>query len=116
MCGSMEIDGYAFCLGVGSLNLYNADPDLQRLIRSVTYLIKGTIFRPGYATTKLGRSSLEIYPLGELIDMFHTHEATERHDKIYALLGMSSDDLSKANLSPNYSLSWEGLFRDLVKF
>jgi ankyrin repeat protein len=112
----MEIDGYAFCLGVGSINLYNADPDLQRLIRSVTYLIEGAIFRPGYATTRLGRSSLDICPLSELIDMYHTHEATERHDKVYALLGMSSDDLSKASLSPNYRLPWEEVFRDVVKF
>ena len=101
---------------MGSPNLYDADPDLQSLIRSVTYLIRGAIFRPGYAMTRLGRSSLDICPLGELIDMYHTHEATERHDKVYALLGMSSDDLSKAGLSPNYRLPWEELFQNLIKF
>jgi hypothetical protein len=82
----------------------------------VTYLIKGAIFRPGYAMSESGRSSLDICPLGELIDMYHTHEATELHDKVFALLGMSSDDLSKASLSPNYGIPWEELFQNLIKF
>jgi hypothetical protein len=117
MCGSAEIDGYAFCLGVDLLeHYYEARPDLQSLIRSVTYLIKGAIFRPKYATTRSGRSSLDICPLGELIDRYHTHEATKRHDKLYALLGMSSDDLSKANLLPDYGVLWEDLLQRLAKF
>ncbi|KAH7082696.1 heterokaryon incompatibility protein-domain-containing protein [Paraphoma chrysanthemicola] len=117
MCGSKKIDGYAFCLGVDSLkNFYDARPDLQRLIRSVTYLIREAIFRPGYSTGSSGRSSLNICPLGELMDMHHAHEATKRHDKVYALLGMSSDDLSEANLLPNYRDRWENLLQRLVKF
>ena len=101
---------------MGSLNLYNADPELQSLIRSVTYLIKGAIFRPKYAMSRSDISSLDICPLGELIDMYHTHEATELRDKIFALLGMSSDDLSKTGLLPNYEVPWEELFHHLVKF
>jgi hypothetical protein len=31
------------------------------------------------------------------VDMYHTHKATERHDKVYALLGMSSDGPSAAD-------------------
>src|SRR5438874_1311044 len=46
MCGSTEIDGYAFCLGIKSLEeskelSYKSYPDLQSLIHSVTYLIRG---------------------------------------------------------------------------
>jgi hypothetical protein len=63
-----------------------------------------------------GRLSLDICSLGELVDMYHTHEATKRHDKVYALLGMSSDDLSVAGLEPNYSIRWSILMRNLVKF
>ena len=48
--------------------------------------------------------------------MYHTHEATLPHDKVYALLGMSSDDLSEAGLSPNYGVEWEELLKRLVKF
>ncbi|KAM0255788.1 hypothetical protein ACHAPA_012379 [Fusarium lateritium] len=48
--------------------------------------------------------------------MFHTRKATERHDKIYALLGMSSDDTSLAGLSVDYQISWGELFRKLINF
>jgi hypothetical protein len=51
-----------------------------------------------------------------MVDMYHTHEAPKRHDKIYALLGMSSDNLSKAGLSPNYQLPWAELLERLVTF
>jgi hypothetical protein len=78
----------------------------------VTYLIRGAIFRPKGS----GRASQDICPLGELIDMYHTHQATLRHDKVYALLGMSSDDLSKANLSPDYKVPWKDLFEILTRF
>jgi hypothetical protein len=101
MCGSTEIDGYAFCLGLNPLKLsYEACPDLQVLIRSVTYLIRGAIFRSEHATSPSSRFSLDIRPLGELIDMYHTHEATELRDKVYALLGMSSNDPSDGWLIP----------------
>ncbi len=90
-----EIDGYAFCLGVDSLKgSYEARTDLPSLIRSVTYLIRGAIFRPNYKISRSGRVSQDICPLGELIDMYHTREATKRQNKAYALLSMSSDDLS----------------------
>jgi hypothetical protein len=46
--------------------------------------------------------------------MFHTHEATERVDKVYALLGMSSDD--PPGLLPDYKVLWENLFEGLIKF
>ena len=95
---------------------YKTPLDLQSLIRSVTYLIRGAIFRPKYASSWSGKVSLEIRPLGELIDMYHTRKATLRHDKVYALLGMSSDDLSAAGLSPDYTVSWEQPFQNLVKF
>jgi hypothetical protein len=47
--------------------------------------------------------------------MYHTHEATERHDKVYALLGMSSDGPSAAGLSPNYTVPWKTLLQRLVE-
>ena len=47
-------------------------------------------------------ASLYICPLGELMDIYHTYEAINRHDKIYALLGISLDNFSVAGLSPDY--------------
>ncbi|KAF2175471.1 HET-domain-containing protein, partial [Zopfia rhizophila CBS 207.26] len=117
MCGPTEIDGYAFCLGVDSFKGFNkARVDLQSLVRSVTYLIRGAIFRPDFSMSGSGRSSLDICPLGELIDMYRTHEATQRHDKVFALLGMSSDNLGKANLLPDYRVPWEELLQRLTKY
>jgi hypothetical protein len=48
--------------------------------------------------------------------MFHTRKATVLVDKVYALLGMSSDDPSTAGLSADYGASWETVFRRLVTF
>lgn len=113
MCGSTRIDGYAFCLGLPALLSYADIPDH---IRSVTYLMRGSIFRPKYSLNMSGDVSLDIRPLGELIDMYHAHEATERHDKIFALLGMSSDNPATAGLVPNYDISWNELMAQAVRF
>ncbi|VTO89554.1 unnamed protein product [Fusarium graminearum] len=116
-CGPTEIGGYAFCSGLSTLNLsYETHPDLRPLIRSVSYLIRGAVFRPRCATSRSGRFSLDICPLGRLVDMYHTRQAAERRDKVYALLGMSSDDPSIAGLSANYEISWGQLFQQLVNF
>jgi len=116
MCGSMEIDGYAFCLGLKSLKLsYTAFPELQTL-PSVTYLIERAGLRSKYTTNLPERFSLNIRCLAELIDMFHTRKASVVHDKVYALLGMSSDDPYEAGLGPDYEVSWKELFQKLVKF
>jgi ankyrin repeat protein len=120
MCGSIEIDGYAFCLGLKSLQesqklSYTAFPEFQSL-PSLTNLIERAGLRPKHTTNSLERYSLKIRPLAELVDMFHTRQASNPRDKIYALLGMSSDHPSKAGLQPNYEISWEKLFQQLVKF
>jgi hypothetical protein len=112
MCGSAEINGYTFCLGLNKLQLsYEDHSDLQGLIRSITYLIRGAIFRPKYTTIPSGGLSL-----GELVDMYHTRKSTVPNDKVYALLGMSSDDPNAAGLSPDYTVPWKTLLQRLIKF
>ncbi|KAH8667498.1 heterokaryon incompatibility protein-domain-containing protein, partial [Tricladium varicosporioides] len=116
MCGPIEISGYAFCLGLKSLELpYTASPKLQS-VPSLIYLIERAGLRYKYTKRSLERISLETGHLVELVDMFHTREASDLRDKVYALLGMSSDDLDKAGLQPDYSVPWSKLFRKLVKF
>ena len=116
-CGSTEVDGFAFCSGLNVLNLFNELPaDLRARILSVTYLIRGAIFRPKYATNQSDNFSLNIRPLGELIEMYHTREATDRLDKVYALLGMSSDNPTVAGLFADYNISWKQLFNKLIHF
>jgi ankyrin repeat protein len=80
----------------------------------VTYLIRGAISRPRHILKNQERLSLNMYSLGELVDMYHAQKATQHRDKIFALLGMSSDDLSVAGL--HYSMPWRMLMQNLVKF
>lgn len=108
----MEIDGFAFCTGLNALNLVVHDLEVQSRIRSVTYLIKGASLRPKYVAACSDRFSLNIRPLGTLVDMYHNHKAKDWRDKIYALLGMSSD--IPTDLLPNYNISWTNLFCRLV--
>ncbi|KAF5519364.1 Heterokaryon incompatibility protein 6, OR allele [Colletotrichum aenigma] len=60
-----------------------------------------------------GVFSLGIRALGELIDLYHTRNATDRRDKIYALLGTSTD--AYPELKPDYRISWKDLFCRLVR-
>ncbi|KAH3913242.1 hypothetical protein HBH56_113530 [Parastagonospora nodorum] len=116
MCGRDRIDGYAFCLGTdGFIDSYEIPLQLQSLIRSVSYLIRGAIFRPEYSLTQSSRSTLNISPLSELVDMYHANHATHCHDKVYALLGMSTDNLSNGDLLPNYRIPWAELLQRLVR-
>lgn len=96
--------------------MYKDRPDLEALIGSVAYLIRGAISRPDYETSLSGGQSLDICPLSELVDMYHAHKASKRHDKVFALLGMSSDNLTEAGLLPNYGLPWEELLKKLIQF
>ncbi|KLU88857.1 hypothetical protein, variant [Magnaporthiopsis poae ATCC 64411] len=118
-CGSMEIEGYAFCSGIDAWRHYHGSPGPSSLIRSVAYLIRGAGFRPKFENAPAGRFSLNIHPLSELVDMYHDRKATDQRDKVYALLGMSVDDPSAAGLSADYddgASPWPIVFRKLVRF
>jgi hypothetical protein len=53
--------------------------------------------------------SLGVSPFIELVDIYHSRKATKSHDKIYALLGMCSDDEADSVLKPDYELFWPTL-------
>ncbi|PYH91026.1 HET-domain-containing protein [Aspergillus ellipticus CBS 707.79] len=113
MCGSATLSGYTFVSGLQKMALYMVDPGLGLwgLVRPMFDLIKKSIFRPQYQANSRGTFSI-----GELIDMYHTHEATWSHDKIYALLGMCSDDPHIPALRPNYELPWNQVFQQTVEY
>lgn len=114
-CGPAEIDGYAFFLGLSALELpYERYPGLRPLVLSVAYLAKGAAFRSRCTTSQAGRFSLNICHLGQLVDMYHNHQASDHRDRIYALLGMSSDDPGTSGLLADYEISWAKLFKQLV--
>ncbi|KAH6663786.1 hypothetical protein B0J14DRAFT_630682 [Halenospora varia] len=83
---------------------------------SITSLIKRSIFWLKHTISLLGRDSLNICPLYKLVDMFYTYKATKPVDKVYALLGISSDNPSIAGLLPDYKIPWKELFKDIVRY
>jgi hypothetical protein len=83
---------------------------------TATALVRRAIFRPDFKSSSSKRMTLNISTLGELMSMYNTHQASQRHDKVYALLGMASDDIADAGLSPDYNVPWEELQRRLFSF
>lgn len=57
--------------------------------------------------------SLNIRPLWELVNMYHDRDATDRRDKIFALMGMSSS--VPDDLSTSYYARWSRVFGSLVR-
>ncbi|ETS82344.1 hypothetical protein PFICI_04220 [Pestalotiopsis fici W106-1] len=122
MCGATSIDGYAFCVGLQALHKSDKLPDLQEHIGSIVYLIRRSIFRLGKQNHQASQEesptfSLNIRPLGQLIDMYRNRQATDQRDKVYALLGMSSEVIPQ-DLMPNYSdaMTWDALFSSLGRY
>lgn len=112
-----SIDAHSFCTGVDVLeDILKANLDLYNLIYPVTFLMRKAAPSSAYPLWYSSKPSLGVCSLGELVDMYHAHEATKRHDKVYALLGMSSDDLSVVNLLPDYKEPWENLLQRLAKY
>ncbi|KJK62273.1 hypothetical protein P875_00095557 [Aspergillus parasiticus SU-1] len=48
--------------------------------------------------------------------MYNNREATDRRDKVYALLGMSSDNHGPGAILPVYTVSWKDITRRLIRF
>ncbi|RAH62841.1 HET-domain-containing protein [Aspergillus piperis CBS 112811] len=105
MCGSVQINGHILCEGLNKLSLPPKDQDM---IGPVVFLIKGALFRPRYEP--MSRGTLTI---GELVGMYCFHDATEQHDKVYALLGLSADPMTPA-LTPNYDFPWNKVFKQVT--
>lgn len=59
-------------------------------------------------------SSPMMAPFTELLERFHMHHATDRRDKVYALLGLSNDVDHDSTLRADYSKSWGELLHDVV--
>jgi hypothetical protein len=113
MCGPAEMDGFVFASGLHQLQLPSDDrPGLEDLVRPVVNLIQGAIFRP----RDMAYLDPQLASLGELIEMHHIRKAGWHHDKIYALLGMSSDRPHPTNDLLKYETQWKDIFKLLVKF
>jgi hypothetical protein len=143
LCGTAEIDGYAFCIGVENIGnsqrctpsaddtiraavlratwtrrlaIHSANVNLteERYIHPVAGLIKGAIFRSRADMSDPAIKPLDMSSLGELLDKYHRHQATKDHDKIYALLGMTSMESHQTDLMPDYRVPWSELLEKAI--
>lgn len=121
LCGSVAIDGLALCALVDSFK-HAKNSEMWNGLQSGVNLMKKAFQRNGHrgveslevlATTPNHPFSLDIAPLAGLLDMYLTRQATDVRDKVYALLGMCSDDVRSSGLTPDYSRPL-GKFFDLV--
>ncbi|KAE8151467.1 heterokaryon incompatibility protein-domain-containing protein [Aspergillus avenaceus] len=107
MCGSVYINGHVFCEGLKRIEIPS---NLLSRVGPVAYLIRNALYRPKY---KLGsRGSISI---AELVGMYQNHRATKQHDKLYALLSLSTDPIA-ATLQPNYSIPWKEVSTQLLNY
>jgi len=125
LCGSVTIDGLALYACTDALvkeQDHTGDSETRSKLQSGVNLMKDTFQRNGQggvdsfpdpATMMSQQFTLAIAPLAGLLDMYLTRQATDVRDKVYALLGMCSDDLRISGLTPDYSRPL-GKFFDLV--
>lgn len=115
MCGSEEFTGACFYWALSAVLEWCQDADLRGMISSILYLLgDASVLR--LDSPKVGESfRLGICPLSQLIDMFRLREATDRRDKVYALLGVISSDSDGSEIVPDYSRESDLLYQDLVQ-
>lgn len=108
MCGSAEINGQAFCLGVLAMaELLQQRPDILGWVMPIVNAMTASTSSPSRA---------KLRPIAELVDMYHTRHATVNHDMLYALQGMSSDTFSDVGIILDYSRQWNQVLYSLVLF
>lgn len=91
------------------------DPSIRSTVSSILYLLGDASFLRPNELRDGEPFRLHICPLSHLIDMFRLREATDRRDKVFALLGIMSQDSSQSNIVPDYDMAWSGLFQNLVR-
>ncbi|PYH97842.1 hypothetical protein BO71DRAFT_102572 [Aspergillus ellipticus CBS 707.79] len=107
ICGSVQVNGYAFCEGLSRLDMSFS----AQHVGPVIHLIRTAIFRHRHTFGSRG-----VFSIGGLYGMYRFHKATVKHDMVYALLGLSSDDPNTPKLKPNYTLSWDQVFKQMASY
>ncbi|KAH9215261.1 heterokaryon incompatibility protein-domain-containing protein, partial [Leptodontidium sp. 2 PMI_412] len=108
-CGDIAIRGEDFYSEInGIVGFYGSFTKMMRLYRPVLEFMNpnSPIFQAG------------TMPLSLLIEMFRSWEATDPRDKVYALLGLSSDarNANNPSLRPDYTLSQSQIAQKVIEF
>ncbi|OAG06464.1 HET-domain-containing protein [Paraphaeosphaeria sporulosa] len=115
LCGSDELTGACFFWGLSGLLEWCQDAELRGTVSSILYLLGDASVLRVNKPTDLEPFRLGICSLSQLVDMFRLREATDPRDKVYALLGIMSQDILKIEIVPDYGVHWDDLFRKLVR-
>jgi hypothetical protein len=126
-CGTKELTGTIFLRGLAAWikTTRVLDYRLQSTVPSVLLLMDKDLVKEFAPAEVRDRddgihpstdTSLSIAPLAELLERFHTHNATDRRDKVYALLGLCSDRTVYVSLRPDYTKDWSVLFADAIRY
>jgi ankyrin repeat protein len=107
ICGDKTVGGSDFYREIMGLAAFNSS--FQKILRRI---------RPALELMSLSITDLKSprIPLLELIESFRTWDATKPVDKVYALLGFSSDACDAQELQPDYSMPQGVLAQNLVRF
>ncbi|PSN65258.1 HET-domain-containing protein [Corynespora cassiicola Philippines] len=112
ICGKEEVNEVVFCRGLRLLLQFDTYRGSSwRTIESILYLIEWQPKNRHHMWQH--NASLGILPLLQLVETFRAQKATDRRDKIYALLGLSTD-ASELKIRANYLKPWEELLVNLL--
>jgi hypothetical protein len=122
ICGKAEITGATFIQGLPGY-FRNSNSIVQNSCKSIIYMMS---WEDALLVRQLKGADhhykdpccyLNILPLGQLLEKFHLHEATDRRDKVFALLGvcLNSDRLG-APPQPDYEKSWSTVFGEVITY
>ncbi|KAK1831507.1 heterokaryon incompatibility protein-domain-containing protein, partial [Podospora conica] len=117
LCGSIVVDGLALCACVDALGAKGGIQDLEMWIKvkSGLELMKDT-FQSNWYAGESQQFNLAIAPLADLLDVYLPRQASDVRDKVYALLGMCSDDFCNTGLViPDYSRTLVDFFSLVCK-
>jgi hypothetical protein len=114
LCGSDELTGAGFFWGLSGLLEWCRDVEIRGMVSSILYLLGDASVMRVDKPDDAQPFRLGICPLSQLVDMFRLREATDPRDKVYALLGIMSQESTKTDIVPDYGIEWDDLFRNLV--
>jgi hypothetical protein len=114
MYGDEELPGAVFVRGMQELyqNLFKADSVINTHVSTVIDLMARA---PPAPSVHMSTQILDVAPLADLVEMFHMSSATDRRDKVYALLGLQSNRLANGTLVPDYEKTWASVFKELIE-
>ncbi|KAK0654917.1 heterokaryon incompatibility protein-domain-containing protein [Cercophora newfieldiana] len=113
ICHDEELDGEVFCAGLQALKFADHRSGTLGPVNTAVFLIKDPILRHKRGSGAMKSFSLNVMPLLELIRKYHDRNATDRRDKVFALLGMSSE--IPKGLATDYNTPWSRVFHRLVE-